>query len=423
MLITKIGDSRTKLEDKIEKANKILAKYGYETIQILNETEIYTIPGNNQIENPERVTSDMKFREYKWEIEIPINHVGQDGTEFIAHLEFGSDAAGARITPAYEETDPCASEYEAKLMELGKQNKNCCDHCNKVRTRKALFLFKKEGKIWTIGSSCAKEWHGVNIEGFLSAWKCVGNFMDEDDCGYRDNAMRRALFVSEILTYTVASIERMGFVHGKYSNTTADDAMCCYNWVHVPESRKGRSTPETLDFYRTNRDRINEIISKMSDWYTTFEPTNLFDQNLRSAVLDLALTVNQAPWAVVKWMQNNGLEVKKGDGITPGGFVKPEVLQAPNEFVANVGDKVSEEGQIVMTRAFDGDYGVTYMIKINTSKGVLVWFSSKFDHENCNYNDLVVGTKIKITGKVKKLDTYNDSKQTVITRCKLSKEN
>jgi hypothetical protein len=425
MQIIKTGDSHEKLNKKLTKLNKTLVKYGYEPAVITSEKTIYVVAEDNNTEvvNPEIVLPTMKFRAYEWAINIPVNKVGQDGTEFIGYLEFGSEAAGNKVIPAFDSEDPCASQYDDLLLELARSRKNNCDHCNKIRTRNKLFVFKKGGEMHTIGSTCAQEWYGIEIEGFLNAWKGICGMTDEDEREYRNKAWAKALYVSEILLYCMASIDRQGFVGSKFFNSTVSDANMCYNWNHIPECRKGNQEPETLGHLRQYREKdFSGMITRMSEWYQNYQPLTLFDHNLRSGVLDLTLTAGQAPWAIIKWMDCEKLSYRNGMVIdSPAeARAKISIVETPNKYVAPVGEKVSIDGQVTFTRAFDTDFGVSYLIKVATVEGEITWFSSNNNFENCNINDLVYGTWIHIAGKVKKHDSYKESAQTVLTRCKLN---
>lgn len=421
MQIVKNGTSKATLLKKLDKVNKVLVKYGFAPGFIASEREIFvTVKGGSEVEKPEFPTAEIKYRDTEFVIEVPAMKIGVEGTQFIASLEFGSEEAGNRVICGFDPKDENAEIYNQMLLNLARSRKNNCDHCNTMRTRNKLFIFLKEGQIFTIGSTCAIEWHGLNIEGFLSAWKSVAD-LNENEGG--NGKWRMAQYVSEILTYSLASIERMGFVGSKYDNSTINDANLVYSYVH-PNTYLGRpSKPDTYGFYLMHRDRLNVMISDMTEWYQVFEPKSLFEHNLRSGVLDLTLTGPMAPWAVRMWMDAKAIGYEINDGSVKIKEVKPEILVSPDSFVGLVGGKIAKVcGQVAMARAFDGIYGRSYMIKIATEQGDLVWFSGKFEHENCDYNDLTPGTWVEISGSVKKHDRYNDKAQTVVTRCKLSKK-
>jgi hypothetical protein len=419
MQITKSGTSKSTLLKKLEKSNKVLVKYGFQPGTIISEKAIYVTTNGTEVEKPEFPTPEIKYRETEFTIEIPTLKVGIDGTQFIASLEFGSEEAGNRIVCGFDPENPKAEIYNQMLLDLARSKKNNCDHCNTLRTRNKLFIFLKEEKIFTIGSTCAHEWFGFNIEGFLSAWKQVAN-LNEDEEGYGNKRYRMMEYVSEILTYSMASIKNQGFVGPKFDNSTANDASTCYQYVH-PNAYLGRpKCPESYTYYTKNYDTINAMIVEMTEWYQAFEPKSLFEHNLRSGVLDLSLTTAMAPWACRMWMDAKAIGYEIVDGSVKAKEEKPEILTSPDQYISEVGaKKVSVKGQISFVRAFDGEFGTTYLIKIASELGDLVWFTGKFDYDNCDYNNLTPGTWVEICGTIKKQDKYNDKCQTTFTRCNL----
>jgi len=82
-----------------------------------------------------------------------------------------------------------------------------------------------------------------------------------------------------------------------------------------------------------------------------------------------------------------------------------------SNYVGEVGERITLPVQVVRRKQLEGQFGITYMFRMLDGDGdVLVWFAS---------NDaLDEGKWYNITGTVKKLETYDGVKQTIITRCK-----
>ena len=79
-----------------------------------------------------------------------------------------------------------------------------------------------------------------------------------------------------------------------------------------------------------------------------------------------------------------------------------------------VGEKISFTGEVTMVRGCESQWGTTTMIKlVDTSGNIFTWFAS-------GGKDVARGEHYAVTGTVKKHETYNGEKQTVVTRCKLS---
>ena len=97
------------------------------------------------------------------------------------------------------------------------------------------------------------------------------------------------------------------------------------------------------------------------------------------------------------------------------------VIQKNNEenssYIGAVGDKIKEAVYLSKVLSFKSNYGYNtrnyiYIMK-NEQGNVLVWKTSKSI-------DVDEGEKFTIFGTIKEYDTYNGTKQTIITRCKIS---
>lgn len=83
-------------------------------------------------------------------------------------------------------------------------------------------------------------------------------------------------------------------------------------------------------------------------------------------------------------------------------------------FFAEVGEKVNTSATLIKKGGFDGAYGYTNIYTfLSEDKHVLMWFSTKDI-------DVEIGQIVNIRGTVKGHKEYNGTKQTVITRCKVS---
>ena len=90
-----------------------------------------------------------------------------------------------------------------------------------------------------------------------------------------------------------------------------------------------------------------------------------------------------------------------------------ERQNAASEWVGDIKERIEIAGRVEFVRDFDGAYGVTTLIKWRDDAGnVCAWFAS-----GCW--DVAKGDRIAGKGTVKKHDEYQDTKQTVFTRCKI----
>ena len=83
-------------------------------------------------------------------------------------------------------------------------------------------------------------------------------------------------------------------------------------------------------------------------------------------------------------------------------------------FYGEVSECVNTKATLIKQSGFDGAYGYTHIYTfLSEDKHVLVWFSTK----DINVE---VGQIVNICGTVKGHKEYNGTKQTIITRCKVS---
>lgn len=85
-----------------------------------------------------------------------------------------------------------------------------------------------------------------------------------------------------------------------------------------------------------------------------------------------------------------------------------------SDWVGEVGDRIKEKVTLVSKRSFYGKYGLTDIYTFqDANENIYTWFttSATFSKE---VNDTFI-----LSGTVKKHDSFNDTKQTVLTRCRV----
>lgn len=97
--------------------------------------------------------------------------------------------------------------------------------------------------------------------------------------------------------------------------------------------------------------------------------------------------------------------------------------KAISQYIGQIGEKISAEGMFVKTAYFDFKMGwMEQRMYIHTFKdpdgNVLVWKTSS---NSLSSLDLHYGEPVQITGTVKEHSVYEDEKQTVLTRCKITR--
>ncbi len=91
------------------------------------------------------------------------------------------------------------------------------------------------------------------------------------------------------------------------------------------------------------------------------------------------------------------------------------VQDSTSAYVGDIKDRIEFEAMVEFTKEFDGFYGTSTVIKLRDLDGnVFTWFAT-----GCH--DVNRGDRVSIKGTVKKHEVYQGTKQTILSRCKITK--
>lgn len=101
---------------------------------------------------------------------------------------------------------------------------NWCDHCKSRRRRSKYFFFLEEGEVKQIGSSCVKEYFGIDLNKYFNSYeKLVSDITDElETDSYRDTVISLDVLVN--LLYKVTN---RWIVYRKGYDGTLSDLKAC----------------------------------------------------------------------------------------------------------------------------------------------------------------------------------------------------
>lgn len=95
------------------------------------------------------------------------------------------------------------------------------------------------------------------------------------------------------------------------------------------------------------------------------------------------------------------------------GFIEERKNVAKSEFFGEVKGKFQGKAVVLGTKELQSQFGVTTMVRFSVGGNVAVWFSSKSIQ-------LEVGKEYELRGSIKAHEEYKGTKQTIMTRCKVS---
>jgi hypothetical protein len=94
------------------------------------------------------------------------------------------------------------------------------------------------------------------------------------------------------------------------------------------------------------------------------------------------------------------------------GEIRERAERVPSKWFGEAKKRQDFEGEVIVKRTFDGDYGLRSMILMKTAKGELAtWWTG--------WSELDEGDLVKGKVTVKGHETYKDEERTVVTRCAL----
>ena len=324
----------------------------------------------------------------------------------------------------------------AKVFKLADSNlfkylDNCqCDECHKSIGRNKYIVFSKSGKpvesredLVVLGTSCAKNYFPFDVVSYIGN---VENFYAElfGDCDdsmgfgfHSDNYINiRRLFS------LVGCVTDDFKVYTKEGGTKGDVELLIKgkksdNFVYVEPKTKWEDMEQWLKAaYGEAKDEFStNVHGVMFDPYS--EELKLRDD------IDMKY-LGIACYAFVGAKKAHDKELEKQ------ARAKMYKDSVKDEWFGNVGDKFEKELMFEKIIGFEGYYGYTYFLFFRDEEGrVFKWSSSNGSYKcwssvsgNDGYCDYEVGKKYLIKGSIKDHSEYNGVKQTVITRCKVLKD-
>ena len=319
---------------------------------------------------------------------------------------------------------------------------NCsCDKCHKKIGRNKYLVFSKVGKkvetrddLVVLGTSCAKDYFPFSIESYFgyleSAFEELGSY--DEFSGSLGGCSSHHYTLSAIYYATLACSDNLK-VYEKEGVTKGN----VLGWLNNLKMDK-------YTYYRdaypipSNPIPFEDVISWIKDMYDTDEFVSDFHTNARSVFFktlddgtrEMRHEINEkymgiAVYAMFASKQNHDKMVAKKIAEEERAKVNAEV-----EYYGAVGDKFELTLTFDKSFCFEGAYGFTYIHLFHDDEGhQFKWSSSNGTYQCwCKTNgkdgflEYEVGKKYTLKGTIKAHEEYRNVKQTVITRCKVLKD-
>ncbi len=338
------------------------------------------------------------------------------GWQFLATLQHLTDDQGApmNLVRAVPGSEGLLNDYRAVAQK--------CDHCQVSRRRIDTYVVRhaESGDIKQVGSSCLVDFIGTEdpttvLARFTYLLSLAGILESEES--YSSGDRRDYSFsLEDYLGCVCACAREHGFTTRKEARdsqgkvATASQAMSVLFPAPKTTNERcycGNRDPRHVQVSADDQANALAALAWARETLTDRNQLNDYLYNL-SVVSSLESIDHKSAGIAASLIPCYAREMEKAI------IAKRErVTQANSQYVGQVKDKVTLTAQLIGLRSFETRYGDCHMHRfLDGSGNVLTWFASKSQHAQ-------VGSTYKVIGTVKKHESYQGIKQTVLTRVKL----
>jgi hypothetical protein len=305
-----------------------------------------------------------------------------------------------------------------------------CEHCRKPRNRAYGFVVEgPDGERLIVGKSCLRDFTGCDVPaGAISLFQYLREFGSGEEGDSWGGGGRWVETTKGVIATTRAAIALWGWRPSSQEGMTTSTYV---NLAYGPISYDRQTGKPHNDTERkaleaelaARCDLYAAEAEKIVDWGCLLSPRGDYEHNLKVALAGewvSGKTFNLVVSACAAYDR----QVAREDEVAAKRKAEAEALAAlpPSDWVGQVGQRV-DFGEVLVERVMampDNGYGPSQLYKFRTDKGeALAWFSASFptiDGEPIRAND-----RVRLVATVKDHKTFNDRRETALTRAKMAK--
>lgn len=375
--------AKDELQKKLEKLAKKANAYGNHLAWNFSDEFIAT---RNIYKTDSETKTQVWVGEQKvFAVELTIDSdiIKKDGYTVVAQIE----AVGyeQNIVKMFDDSTPELAWYTMPLF---------CEHCGTRRVKRFSFIVRDEsGRCKQVGKTCLKDYCGIDPKLIAMSQELTDEIIEEYGIDEYDFAGSGEFGYDVLRTIAEAYdiIKEFGYVKSDENHSTKSRLMYGIG--------KAEPSAEATAFAQKMQDELSKIdYSELTD----------FLRNVKSLINAKYCRMNAfgylayAPVAFEKLMKQKEQKLNR------------DQTKGLSDYIGNVGEKITADiKESKLITSWETLYGWTHLYKfVTTDNNVLVWYASKgFD-----------GEPTKITGTVKDHKEYDGEKQTILTRCKITKK-
>ncbi len=269
---------------------------------------------------------------------------------------------------------------EGDVDQKFRQYEGVCEHCNKIRDRKDIFVFEKDtGEQIAVGRTCLRDYLGIESPTYLIRGMQFFQQLEDYERETVGSYVEPRYPIEHVLALTADEIHKNGWISSAMARESDDPNVCAtasiiYNQLtdrkkEWKPSEKGIEVAKgVIEFFRNgtfNNDYMINLQIILEGTHIIFKKLNL----VVSAVAAYKRTIEREE--------------------------KEKVEKVEKDFVGNVGEIVRGVKVVVKKSMFigTGNWGDRYMYIFDVDGSDAVWFTTQRDIEELD--ELVIDMKIK----------------------------
>jgi hypothetical protein len=266
-----------------------------------------------------------------------------------------------------------------------------CDHCkrNHKRAKCVVLIDNNTNEHKMVGRACLKDFIGYNVEMFAKYFGEITEMTLENEEPYIEErylaSYKVVMDVENYLAKCINVINECG-----YCKMTKVEAL------NVKDNEITETDTETAKkvieyFNNLNNDKLNEFEYNVKMYVTGEIPA--YSSN------------GYLAYAYVLYKKMIDEEIKREH---------KNIANAKSEYFGNVGDKINITGIFEAAGHYDTQFGTVVIYKItDENDNIFIW-------KTTSYPNVESGSKVSVRATIKEHSEYNGTKQTVLTRCKIT---
>lgn len=382
--------------EKVAKINARAAKKGLAGTLTMTADEVIEV----EVDEVTKIRTERVM----YDVSIQGNAPAYNGWEFVAKLDW--DANAGLIVRSI----PGAVAVDRESLRQG-----WCDHCRTTRQRLVTYVVRhqEDGHQIQVGSSCLKDFTGQYTT--IAFPELSGD--DDEEGGFFGGSGEREYSPLTVLAVAWACVKLEGFKPASnFGDTTKGDVSRALNPSKAKSDREwaARIAPLADEAAGKAKELLAFLLSD------DFNGTSDYVLNMKAVAAGKMVSARNigllasAPQAWAKSLERSLVREREASIYAASEFIGT----APDRETGVKGSREELTVEVKAIRYIDGDYGTKTLYTMITPEGNIVkWFSTGEDKLGED-----IGARFVLRGTVKKHETWNDMKSTLLTRCSVIEE-